>query len=129
MKYRKKSMKLSLFLHLRRNLLPLLAIALLALSVLISCTGTKAIAEDNTFNEVLAGMFPSLPELPALPALEWEYRDGRYSIGEDDVDKLLDYGENQIPLYRYKLQVYSQSIDAIKEALIKDKTSLANSSL
>ena len=101
----------------------------LALSVLTSCTTTDRVAEDNTFNEILAGMFPDLPVLPILPQLEWQFQDGRYSISEEDADKLLDYGENQIPLYRYKLQVYSESIDAIKEALIKDKTSLANSSL
>lgn len=87
------------------------------MSVLISCTGTKAIAEDNTFNEVLAGMFPSLPELPAFPALEWEYVGGRYSISEEDADKLLDYGENQIPLYRHEIMVYEKSVEAIKEAL------------
>lgn len=89
----------------------------LALSVLTSCTATKAIAEDNTFNEVLAGMFPSLPELPAFPALEWEYSDGRYSISEEDADKLLDYGENQIPLYRHEIMVYETSLNVIKEAM------------
>lgn len=104
-------------------------ILLPALSVLTSCTATKTIAEDNTFNEIIVGMFPSLPELPAFPALEWEYSDGRYSIGEEDADKLLDYGENGIPLYRYEIKVYEASIEAIKEALRKERTSLDNTSL
>lgn len=104
-------------------------ILLPALSVLISCTATKAVAEDNTFNEILAGMFPDLPVLPNLPQLEWQFQDGRYSISEEDADKLLDYGENQIPLYRYEIKVYEASIEAIKEALRKERTSLDNTSL
>lgn len=64
-------------------------------------------------------MFPLLPSIPEFPKLEWEYEGGRYSINESDVDKLLDYGENKIPLYRYEMEVYSSSIEALKDALKK----------
>ena len=64
-------------------------------------------------------MFPSLPDLPSFPTLEWKYEDGCYSISEEDVDKLLDYGENKIPLYKYEIDVYSREMEVLKETLKK----------
>lgn len=57
-------------------------------------------------------MIPPLPSIPSFPELSWEFKDGRYSIDEADADKLLDYGENKLPLY----DVYKSSSESIKEA-------------
>ena len=92
---------------------------LLALSALISCTSIEEQTPDTSFNEIIVGMFPSLPTLPSFPELGWEYENERYSISEEDVDKLLDYGENKIPLYRYEIEVYSREMEVLKETLKK----------
>jgi len=60
---------------------------------------------------------PPLPTLPPLPALRWTYEGGKYCISEEDADKLLDYGENQLPLYEFKLQQYTETVNIIIEAL------------
>lgn len=62
-------------------------------------------------------MIPDLPDIPSFPQLTWTYADGLYSITEADVDKLLNYGENELPRYRYQMQIYEQSLEVIKEAL------------
>ena len=89
---------------------------LLALSVLISCTTTELTNDDNSYYATLVDMIPPLPSIPSFPELTWKFKDGRYSIDEADVDKLLDYGENKLPLYRYQMDVYKASLENIKEA-------------
>jgi len=49
--------------------------------------------------------------------LKWTYEGGKYCISEEDADKLLDYGENQLPLYEFKLQQYTETVNIIIEAL------------
>ena len=88
----------------------------LALSVLISCTTTELPNDDNSYYAILVDMIPPLPSIPSFPELSWEFKDGRYSIDEADADKLLDYGENKLPLYRYQMNVYKSSLESIKEA-------------
>jgi hypothetical protein len=58
-------------------------------------------------------MIPSLPEVPSLPLLTWSFKDGMYSISESDVDKLLDYGENTLPLFKFELDVYKRQVEII----------------
>lgn len=89
---------------------------LLALSVLIGCTTTELPNDDNSYYAILVDMIPPLPSIPVFPELTWEFKDGRYSIDEADADKLLDYGENKLPLYRYQMDVYKASLESIKEA-------------
>lgn len=89
---------------------------LLALSVLISCTTTEIPNDENSYYAILVDMIPPLPSIPSFPELTWEFKDGRYSIDEADVDKLLDYGENKLTLYRYQMDVYQASLEGIKEA-------------
>lgn len=89
---------------------------LLALSVLIGCTTTEIPNDENSYYAILVGMIPPLPSIPSFPQLSWEFNDGRYSIDEADVDKLLDYGENKLPLYRYQMDVYQASLESIKDA-------------
>lgn len=54
-----------------------------------------------------------MPELPSLPTLNWSYQSGLYCLSESDVDKLLDYGENDIPYYKYQLQIWKDKLDVI----------------
>ena len=94
---------------------------LLALSVLISCTTTELPNDDNSYYAILVDMIPPLPSIPSFPELSWKFKDGRYSIDEADADKLLDYGENKLPLYRYQMDVYRKSMDRIIKGLKKEE--------
>ena len=58
-------------------------------------------------------MLPQLPEFPVLPELCWEYKDGRYSLSEEDVDKLLSYFENDIALYKWGLGQYEKKLEIV----------------
>ncbi len=62
-------------------------------------------------------MIPVLPEVPALPQLTWTYQDGLYCLDEQNVDSLLDYGENTLPLFRWELDQYRRKLDSILQAL------------
>ena len=66
---------------------------------------------------------PSLPQVPEFPSLSWSYNDGLYSINEEDVDKLLDYGENQIPLFAWSLEVYEKQVQIIMDETKQNFTS------
>jgi len=54
-----------------------------------------------------------MPVLPGLPDLSWTFRDGMYCLAEADVDKLLNYGENEIPLYLYEMGLWKAKLDVI----------------
>lgn len=62
-------------------------------------------------------MVPELPKVPLFPALSWTEEDGKYSIPEKDADALLDYGENQMPQFRYELSQYERKLKILLEAL------------
>ena len=62
-------------------------------------------------------MLPQLPEFPVLPELCWEYKDGRYSLSETDVDKLLSYFENDIALYKWELGQYKKKLEVVIDAM------------
>ena len=88
------------------------------MSVLIVSTGCQTGSEaSNDYKSIVIGMVPEHPKHPELPALSWEYKDGRYSISAEDADLYLDYGENQIPLYLYQVEVYKEKLDILLEAL------------
>ena len=67
-------------------------------------------------------MLPRLPEFPVLPELCWEYKDGRYSLSEEDVDKLLSYFENDIALYKWELGQYEKKLEVVVNTLQNDST-------
>lgn len=93
---------------------------LLLLSVLAASTGcgTTEIPEESPYEEILIGMIPDLPELPPFPELQWELEaNNRYSISEEDADRLLDYRDNELPLYRFRIEQYQRELETIKEAL------------
>lgn len=62
-------------------------------------------------------MVPELPVVPAFPVLHWSYSNGLYSIEEDDVDRLLDYGENRIPRFRWELEQYQKKLETVLQYL------------
>ena len=101
---------------LQRLSLPLL----LLLSVLAVSTGceTTEIPDESPYEEILIGMIPDLPELPPFPELQWMLEEnGRYSIPDEDADRLLDYRDNSLPLYRFRIEQYQRELETIKEAL------------
>ena len=91
--------------------------AFLVLTVLTGCTTTSVTKEQNTFKETLLSMIPVLPEVPALPQLTWTYQDGLYCLDEQNVDKLLDYGENTLPRFRWELDQYRRKLDSVLQAI------------
>jgi len=62
-------------------------------------------------------MAPEAPTIPAFPELAWSYRNGLYCITEEDADKLLDYGENKLPLLKREIDTYRRQILLILGAL------------
>lgn len=90
---------------------------MIALTGLISCMTLQNPKPSNQYKQILISEIPPLPSLPPFPVLNWRYEGGRYCIGETDVDELLDYGENQIPLYLFELEQYTEGLSIIIEAL------------
>ena len=116
--FRKKSKRSrTRLLRRKQKLLLLLVTASLVLTALISCTSTEPVTVETTKNEILVNLIPDLPELPAFPELHWTYNEGLYCISESDVDRLLDYAENKLPIYRYEMELYGKQLDVILEAL------------
>lgn len=100
---------------LQRLSLPLL----LLLSVLAALTGcgTTEIPDESPYEEILIGMIPDLPEPPTFPELKWELEEnGRYSIQEEDADRLLDYRDNELPLYRFEIERYRRELGVVINA-------------
>ena len=63
-------------------------------------------------------MIPDLPELPPFPELQWELEEnGRYSISAEDADRLLDYRDNILPLYRFEVERYQRELGIIAESI------------
>ena len=101
---------------------------MLALSALTACTSTNraSTAEEvsesfNVYVKTILSDFPILPEVPSFPELHWTYQDGLYGIGEEDVDELLNYGENTIPLFKHNLETYEEKVNVIIKALTKEQ--------
>lgn len=63
-------------------------------------------------------MAPELPGLPSFPDLRWELEgNGRYSISAEDADRLLDYRDNELPLYHFEIERYQRELDTIEDAI------------
>ena len=58
-------------------------------------------------------MIPELPALPDFPDLLWFYKDGFYCLDEQNVDLLLDYRDNQIPLYEFQMEQYQEQLQIV----------------
>lgn len=80
--------------------------------------GTTEIPDESPYEEILIGMIPDLPELPRFPELQWmQEESGRYSISEDDADRLLDYRDNELPLYLFEIERYQREMRIIAESI------------
>lgn len=91
---------------------------MILLLVLIALTGCQTIARtDSTFTRILISQVPDLPSFPIWPSVTWEYEDNRYSLSENDVDKILDYLENKIPLYEFEIEQYEEQLQIILNSL------------
>lgn len=95
----------------------LLVILLIGFPGLIGCTTAQTVTSEDPYISILIDMVPDAPEVPEFPALEWSYSNNAYSITEDDADKLLDYGENELPLFRYQFDQFKRQVLLIFEAL------------
>ena len=81
---------------------------------------TTAIPYESPYEEILIGMIPNLPELPSFPELQWSLEEnGRYSISEEDADRLLNYRDNELPLYRFEIERYQREIEILKVTVIQ----------
>lgn len=101
---------------------------MLALSALIACTSTnrasntEEVSESfNVYVKTILSEFPHLPEVPSFPELHWTYNDGLYGIDEEAVDKLLNYAENAIPLFKHNLETYEEKVNVIINALTTEQ--------
>lgn len=110
-----------------RRILLLQVIVLLVLSVSTGCTSTQQVSRTEEISEdwrafvsTMVSMIPKLPELPSFPVLHWTYRDGLYGLEEEDADRLLDYGENALPLYVHEMNTYREKLDAVLSYLSVD---------
>ena len=93
---------------------------LLLLSVLAVSTGcgTTEIPDESPYEEILISMIPDLPELPPFPELQWMLEEnGRYSISEEDADRLLNYRDNELPLYRFEIERYQREMRILAESI------------
>ena len=119
MKYSKSSPPSNKNSHLKRSNL-LKAVTLLAvLIVSTGCTSVPTIEASDPYRQALVSMAPEAPTIPAFPTLNWTYQNGLYCISETDADKLLDYGENELPLFAHRYEQYLRQIGLILDALSK----------
>jgi hypothetical protein len=102
----------------RSNLLK--AVILLAvLIVSTSCTSVPTVKENDPYRQVLVSMAPEAPTIPVFPTLNWTYQNGLYCIVEADADALLNYGENELPLFAHRYGQYVRQMRLILDALAR----------
>lgn len=88
------------------------------LLVSVVSTGCQTTRTDLEAREILVSKVPELPERPRWPNVSWSYDDGRYSLSEEDVDKVLDYLENGIPLYEFELGIYKEQLQVVLDGIL-----------
>ncbi len=71
----------------------------------------------DPYRQVLVSMAPKVPAIPTFPTLDWSYENGLYCLPETDADKLLDYGENALPLFAHLLDQYTRQMLLILESM------------
>ncbi|MDD3512754.1 MAG: hypothetical protein PHV21_01950 [Synergistaceae bacterium] len=49
--------------------------------------------------------------------MSWTYENGLYCMAEADADALLDYGENELPLFAHRYGQYQRQMRLILDAL------------
>lgn len=81
-------------------------------------TGCQTTRSDLEAREILVSKVPELPGRPRWPDVSWSYDGGRYSLSEEDVDKVLDYLENGIPLYEFELGIYEEQLQVVLDGIL-----------
>lgn len=102
--------------HRRSSLLKAVML-LLALTVSTACTSIPNEPADDPYREILVSMAPEAPTIPVFPTLSWTYENGLYCMAEADADALLDYGENELPLFAHRYGQYQRQMRLILDAL------------
>ena len=74
---------------------------------------------NDPYRQVLVSMAPEAPNIPAFPEQSWSYENGLYCIPEADADALLDYGENELPLFAHRYDQFLRQMHLILDALAK----------
>lgn len=100
----------------RSNLLHVVTL-LAVLIVSTGCTSVPTVETPDPYRQVLVSMAPEAPTIPVFPPLSWSYGNGLYCIAEADADALLDYGENELPLFAHRYSQYVRQIHLILETL------------
>ena len=104
---------------LKRSNLLQAVILLVVLIVLIGCTSVPTVKENDPYRQVMVSMAPEAPPIPVFPTLSWSYENSLYCIEEADADALLDYGENELPLFAHRYGQYVRQMRLILDALAK----------
>jgi len=117
MKYSRRSPSSDKNSHLKRSNLLKVVTLLAVLIVSTGCTSVPTVEENDPYRQVLVSMAPKAPTIPVFPTLNWTYQSGLYCISETDADKLLDYGENELPLFAHRYSQYVRQIHLILETL------------
>ena len=117
MKYSRKSQPSQKKSPLRISSLPKAVILMVVLLASTGCTSMPTKEANDPYRDILISMAPEVPNLPPFPELGWSYGDDLYCLSEEDADKLLNYGENTLPLFRYELNLYTRQLHIILEAL------------
>lgn len=94
----------------------MMVIVLLALIALTGCR--TLVRTDKAALQVLVSQVPDLPDTPEWPSVTWSYSDGRYYLLEGDVDKVLDYLENQIPQYKFEIGQYEEQLQIVLDGIL-----------
>ena len=94
-----------------------LAVPLIVLTVLTGCQRSSGVSEPSYYAAIVLDMVPKLPEVPVFPVLHWTEENGKYCISASDADALLDYGENQMPMFRHELMQYEKKLEILLESL------------
>lgn len=96
-----------------------MAIVLVALIGLISCTTVKADINkvEESYKDTVISLYKNPPTLPSFPQLSWVYQDGMYCISESDADKLISYVENDLASFKSDYEVYVYTVEQILESI------------
>ena len=119
MKYTRRSLPSNKNSHLNRSNLLQAVILLAVLIVSTGCTSVPTVKENDPYRQVLVSMAPEAPPIPVFPTLSWSYENGLYCIAEADADALLDYGENELPLFAHRYGQYVRQMRLILDALAR----------
>lgn len=98
----------------------------LSMNVLIGCASNSDLIQqvdenalrpyqEGTATLILSAV-PSLPNVPEFPlSMDWDYNKdlGLYTLPERDVDRLLDYRDNLIPMYLAQMNLYEEELLSI----------------